>query len=113
MHLPQEYGQVRRRIRKEVTRGMISRSRRAGLKDFLLTNATSYSYPKYLRYFSPAEAIGYIRPQAEERRPRRWTPGAKRRFSNLLIYNENDVRGMRHLTRELMQIGAMPEAKLN
>jgi len=113
MHLPQEYGQVRRRIRKEVTRGMISRSRRAGLKDFLLTNATSYSYPKYLRYFSPAEAIGYIRPQAEERRPRRWTPGAKRRFSNLLIYNENDVRGMRHLTRELMQIGAMPEAQLN
>ena len=92
---------------------MISRPRRAGLKDFLLTNATSYSYPKYLRYFSPAEAIGYIRPQAEERRPRRWTPGAKRRFSNLLTYNENDVRGMRHLTRELMQIGAMPEVQLN
>ena len=63
--------------------------------------------------FSPAAALAYIRPQAEERLPRRWTPAAKRKLCELLTYNEHDVRGMRHLTLEMMQVGPVPEEQLN
>jgi hypothetical protein len=100
-------------LNRRYRRGLMSRPRKVGLKDYLMDGASSYAYPKYLRDFSPAEALAYIRPQAEQRRPRRWTPVAKRKLANLLTYNENDVRGMRHLTRELMQVGLVPEAQMN
>jgi len=38
----------------------------------------------FMLSFSPAAALAYIRPQAEERLPRRWTPAAKRKLCELL-----------------------------
>jgi len=66
----------------------------------------------FMLSFSPAAALAYIRPQAEERLPRRWTPAAKRKLCELLTYNEHDVRGMRHLTLEMMGM-ADPEISVN
>jgi len=66
----------------------------------------------FMLSFSPAAALAYIRPQAEERLPRRWTPAAKRKLCELLKYNEHDVRGMRHLTLEMMGL-ADPEVSVN
>lgn len=109
-NLPAEYSQIRRRLMRRYRRGLISRRPKVGLKDYLMSDASGYDYPKYLRGFSPAEALAYIRPQAIDRPPRRWTKGAKRRLTNLLTYNAHDVSGMRYLTMELM---GMPLVDLN
>ncbi|MDA0912220.1 MAG: hypothetical protein O2818_00765 [Bacteroidetes bacterium] len=102
LNFPDEYFQIRRAVARRVRRGLISQFRRMGLKDFLMSDSSAYDYPKYLRDFSPAEALAYIRPQAAERLPRRWTKVAKRKLATLLTYNMHDVLGMRYLTFELM-----------
>jgi len=112
-YLPEQLRGIQRRLQRRFTRGLISQRRRAGLKDFLSSPVSSYEYPKYMLRFSPAAALAYIRPQAEERLPRRWTPAAKRKLCELLKYNEHDVRGMRHLTLEMMQVGPVSEEQLN
>ena len=112
-YLPEQLRGIQRRLQRRFTRGLISQRRRAGLKDFLSSPVSSYEYPRYMLRFSPAAALAYIRPQAEERLPRRWTPAAKRKLCELLKYNEHDVRGMRHLTLEMMQVGPVSEEQLN
>lgn len=106
-HLPAEYHQIRRRLNRRYRRGLISRRPKVGLKDYLMSDFSGYDYPMYLRGFSPAEALAYIRPQAIDRPPRRWTKGAKRRLANLLTYNAHDVSGMQFLTMELMEMSLM------
>ena len=101
-YLPEHLRQIRRRLNRRFDRGLMSRRRRVGLKDFLVSPVSSYDYPKSLLRFSPAAALAYIRPQAADRLPRRWTPAAKRKLCELLKYNEHDVIGMRHLTLEMM-----------
>jgi len=108
-----ELRRIRRVIQRRYDRGLITRKHRPGLKDFLMSNGTTYDYPKYLRDFSPASALCFIRPQARLRHPRFWTRSAKRKFAELLTYNEHDVRGMKQLTLELMQVGLVPDANVN
>jgi hypothetical protein len=101
---PEDLMRIQQRLRRRFDRGLMTRRRPPGLKDFLCSPASTYDYPRHMRQFSPAEALAYIRPQAAERLPRRWTPAAKRQLCELLKYNEHDVLGMRHLTLELMTL---------
>ena len=69
-----------------------------GLKHFIRHPVVGYAYPLHLRGFSPAEAINRVRDQLCRKGVYTTVPpGAKRAWSKLIQYNQQDVLGMKHL----------------
>ena len=75
--------------------------RRPGLKQFLLDPEVGYPYPRYLvrSEFSPAQALRLAREQLTKYQGKYSdvSSGTKTALSNLIKYNQEDVRGMRYL----------------
>jgi hypothetical protein len=91
-NLPAIYDELYRKVRKE------DPTAKPGLKDFIRHPAVGYDYPLHLRGFSPAAAINRMREQLGRKGAYTTVaPGAKRAWSKLIQYNQQDVLGMKHL----------------
>lgn len=91
-HLPDTYAELFQKVRKKDPMA------KPGLKDFVRHPAVGYPYPIHLRGFSPSVAIKRVRDQFS-RKPTYddMAPGAKRAWSKLIQYNQQDVLSMKHL----------------
>lgn len=70
-----------------------------GLKDLLIHESTAYNYPNHLRSFKVGQCIvGFREQQTKKGAYTGWSAGTKRKWTNLLEYNEHDVRGMKFIT---------------
>ena len=83
--------------------------RKPGLKQFLLDPEVGYPYPKYLvrSEFSPAQALKQAREQLTKYKGKYSdvSSGTKNALSNLIKYNQEDVRGMKYLVEFIQSLG--------
>ena len=74
-----------------------------GLKQFLKIDRIGYDYPRHLGSFQPATRLHQFEQQSIKHGDyANWSKGSKRAWTNLLKYNEHDVRGMKHLTEWIL-----------
>ena len=74
-----------------------------GLKQFLKIDRVRYHYPKHLSSFKPGTRLHQFEQQSlKHGEYANWSKGSKRAWTNLLKYNEHDVRGMKHLTEWIL-----------
>lgn len=81
-----------------VRRRTIKRERqpnKLGLKDILCHPNIPFPYPTYLQSFEVGQSIKSFREQQKAKGSYNdWSPGNKRKWTNLLTYNRLDVEGM-------------------
>jgi hypothetical protein len=93
----------------ERIRKTMPKMRKPGLKQFLLEPEVGYAYPKYLvrSEFSPAKALKQAREQLTQYHGKYSdiSSGTKTALNHLIVYNQHDVLGMRHLVEFTQRIG--------
>ena len=86
---------LRDEIVRQRARHGIQQPERIGLKDLLCHNEIPYDYPKHLGNFKVGQSIrSFHDQQTRKGNYKTWSPGTKKKWTNLLTYNRHDVEGM-------------------